>query len=439
MKKIGIKEYNSMITEKAIEINVYHKFCMNETDGIVFESGDFGNEPSVSTNIEHTNVEPWNRSGVVHSTWALANVLTVHRLDFLKFMLSKTYKNFGFARSCTECLGLNVYTGPRSNLCVRPTPRMGVEQVPHTGYNRAEFDVTFMPLIHKMVNRLSQSAVRFQVASDRVYDRFVMDCHSVDLDLVSNHNLLDRDNVRKVMRLSKGKNSKHTIIPMRNQLRRASGLSILTARNNLVSGFCNMPHLDHGDKMMSDLQTAARKIIEDVEKSITNATKKLQQDVQRSERSAAVEDILSLKRQISHIKKIVGPDIDPSTFTTCGYSLSLENCSVKTAHAYFLLDDIECAIEIPTNCGCYHTFGGMLGSHHTAVPVTSDGKFVYTNDDDMFVLAWGAGKAQKRIYLEANGVVFERGERFNQRHMEDFFVQHADDQERAFIVENGWI
>ena len=63
--------------------------------------------------------------------------------------------------------------------------------------------------------------------------------------------------------------------------------------------------------------------------------------------------------------------------------------------AYFLYIDLGLCVQIPSKHTCYHTFGGAMGYHATAVPIVIDHKYslVDFGHDDLFVFAWGAGKS----------------------------------------------
>jgi len=74
----------------------------------------------------------------------------------------------------------------------------------------------------------------------------------------------------------------------------------------------------------------------------------------------------------------------------------LKNSSTKIALAFFIYNDLGAAVQIPTNEGYYHTFGGTLGRHQTAVPITVEEEIIRFNDSDLFVFALGNGKTSKK-------------------------------------------
>ena len=193
--------------------------------------------------------------------------------------------------------------------------------------------------------------------------------------------------------------------------------------NRFIRGFANKPHLDMNDVCDAELRKAGKLIIEDVESEIDKY--ELHDD--------------PLNTALKHIKKMVGTECGQSTLTTCGYNMTLAGVNQKTAHGYFIFNDLDVAVEIPTNCGYYHTFSGTFGFHQTAIPVTFDGKYVNLNDEDLMVFAWGAGKSDKRVYHEDNGVHFEDGEHFRQMRMEEFYVHVANEEQCDHIRAMGWI
>ena len=55
-----------------------------------------------------------------------------------------------------------------------------------------------------------------------------------------------------------------------------------------------------------------------------------------------------------------------------------------------------------SNVTAYNVFNGVWVKHHTSVPFTYDDKFVYLNDPELYVLAWGGGSSDKKDWLETN-------------------------------------
>ena len=43
---------------------------------------------------------------------------------------------------------------------------------------------------------------------------------------------------------------------------------------------------------------------------------------------------------------------------------------------------------------CYHSFFGSIGTHQTSFLVTFDGEIVRYKDNDLYILAWGAGSPE---------------------------------------------
>ena len=64
----------------------------------------------------------------------------------------------------------------------------------------------------------------------------------------------------------------------------------------------------------------------------------------------------------------------------------------KTVLAFFYYNSLKVAVMIPQD-SCYHSFFGSIGTHQTSFPVTFDGEIVRYNDNDLYILAWGAGSA----------------------------------------------
>ena len=446
-----VDEYHKLLEQKASTIQEMEEYTMDDDiDGLILECGDFDNEiPEVS--YERSVIEPWEREGKVYSTWGRDDSLELNCIEMLEFMVMKSYDGFSFPRSCCDCFGTNVYGGPKASNRVRKSPRMAMESTSKSQYSRQDFDPTFIPLVYKLLNILSEKAVLFQTAADRVYDQFLLDTHELNLEVYNKLicRRMDVDSFLVKKRMIKKKtqrvkfkkcnsakfkkcstkserdgNSTQLRVKSDMQLRRANAISILTCANELIRGFANTAHLDKHDCLNRNLIKSAKFIINDVKNFI---------DGNQS------ESMCELKQALQHIQRLGGPDSNFSTYTTCGYKLVLKNSHLKRAYAHFLFNDLGAAIRIPSEFGCYHTFGGMFGKHQTSVPLTCDGERVFFNDQDLFVFAWGAGRSQKRRYLEENGVVYGNGERFRQQNMLDFFNYVADDAQREFITQMNWV
>ena len=45
-------------------------------------------------------------------------------------------------------------------------------------------------------------------------------------------------------------------------------------------------------------------------------------------------------------------------------------------------------------------FNGIFTKHQTGVPFTYDDDYVYLNDKDLYIFAWGGGTSDKRQFLQ---------------------------------------
>lgn len=168
-----------------------------------------------------------------------------------------------------------------------------------------------------------------------------------------------------------------------------ASLSILTAGNEKFHGFANARHLDKYDEWDKMLREVALKILDEMKKY--------------SETDEATQNY---KIAYKHLVKLSTASVNGtfSSYTTCGYNIFFEpENKKKKALTPFYYADANVAVEIPKNKVCYHTFGGYMHSHQTVFPITYDDEYVYFNDPDLFALAWGNGKSEKRIYLENRG------------------------------------
>ena len=119
--KLPLEEYHSLITEYSKDIREFDQFTMDEhCDGLVFETTEDELGGEIDVQSEEEVVEPWETDGCVHSTWACGNALEFLDTECMMFILRDVFGNFGFSRSSTDCLGMNVYSGVKSALFVCP-------------------------------------------------------------------------------------------------------------------------------------------------------------------------------------------------------------------------------------------------------------------------------------------------------------------------------
>ena len=432
-KQYPKEKYNDILRLVAKQTKTV-KVCTPIDDGLGIE---VGTSKSAEV-IETQRVEPWEREGILMAMWARCDSISFPNRKMFEFMLEYIYGEHGFSRSSTSCFGLNTYLGKRLAEFLSETPRYSKESRLDHQFNRQEFDMLFMPLMYKMTNVLSEKAVQFQKANDRVYDRFLLDVHGFDIKRLKHAFEKERSakritkRTRKVLpRKAKQIRKPSPITRLTNlAMRRASSLSIITCGNLVCRGFTNKAHIDKNDGLNPTLRAIARIVVSAIKDYL-----------KRNEHLPTLE----LRQALDHIIRLGGKTkrgsakFDFSTYTTCGYELMLDNSKVKKSLAFFLYNDLSIAVRIPENKGVYHTFAGKMVTHQTTVPITFDGTTVRLDDPDLLVFAWGAGKSEKRVFLEDAGDEYNDGRRFRQRDLLEFYQAQANEVQREYIENRNWL
>ena len=96
------------------------------------------------------------RNRYMHSMWVLCDTVSIRNPNLLTAIIQRTYGDFGFNRIKSPCFSLNMYIGKKSAAYVRATPKMSKESTTLSEYYRESFDLTFLPIIYKMINKLSE-------------------------------------------------------------------------------------------------------------------------------------------------------------------------------------------------------------------------------------------------------------------------------------------
>ena len=379
----------------------------------------------------------WNRKGFLHSLWVPCETVQIPDEKLFKSLMKKTYRDFSYSRSKSLSFGLNVYIGKKSAPYVRATPKTSKRSTTLAEYYREEFDPTFLPIVYKLLNRLSDQAQIFQSSLDPVFDKFLAECFSRDnyeIHKPPKKRLLDK--IMNGSKTSEHMKNKRTDVIMKTygstiqpiprakrffSHRRFAALSILTSGNSKTIGFSNCGHKDNDFVDTSTLVTSFE-ILKELRKETHMCNNK------------------AFHAAYEHIKKRYMYNHNFSTYTTCGYKV-LHNTALesnrKHLRAYFLCNSFNIAIAIPLKTSCYHTFDATSMHHQTTVPIIEDSTTVHFKDNDISILAWGNGKCAKRLWLEKFGIN-PTGRKFTQDEITSFF-NSASDVTQNHMSEMGWI
>ena len=262
-------------------------------------------------------------------------------------------------------------------------------------------------MIYHLIEDLQSQAEFFQIASDPVYDRFLMDLHC-SIGENDDYILLDE---KKEMT-----NSRNSLIGMKRK--RFAALSIFTSGNMYISGFTNETHEDK-DFLPSRYLYHCLMII-----------KQYSEYIQEHNHN---NDILTFK----HIAKRYIEKGKFPVYTTCGYKVFKEKDSILNYHAYFIYNSVGVAVEISSSESMHHTFDASLFKHQTSVPICEDNKYVYFNHPSFFIFAWGNGKSAQRLWLEERGYAIE-SRRVQRRDFERYFNMFSQD-EQEHCTQNNWL
>ena len=195
-------------------------------------------------------------------------------------------------------------------------------------------------------------------------------------------------------------------------------MSLMTAGNEDIPGFCNMNHKDLRDKY-EDIGCACKARI------LHN--KVIPRNMYEESR----------KRYSLHVLSHIGLGMP----TICGYYLHSERKSFKQDmfHGYFMMPGLGCAVKL---CSFYYNyFHGYAFDHFTSVPyVLIDGD-VHFKQTDVNMIAWGPSniikrRRRKRIRaIELN--IINESQRLTKRQIDEYFKPHPNHPERfLFGIDN---
>ena len=434
MEKYLKEKYERVLREQASVIMTMTTTDVPE-DGLNIEVVD-DMEDCEHIKVEHDKrgFEAFEREGVLHGKWNYSDTFKVNDWRTLIDMILHVFGDYGFKRPSTSCMGLNVYAGLKGAEYVRPTPQMSKGAVLLSQYFRKNFNPTFMPLIYKLINQLSQDAGLYQTYSDRIYDRFQSACWKRIEELEKAEEDAQEDKEEAQEENNDSKLPAATIVPRKRRKinhdlaktnKRFASLSILTGGNSKISGFANMPHFDMWDLWSKFFTQKANEYLDELVglQFVTGASP-------------------SFVKAINHLKRhsVASYTGSFSSYTTCGYQVTMNDriqFSFRKFHlCFFLYLNLGIAVNIPANRTCYHMFGGALCQHLTAVPITVDHQYVRFNDKDLYVLAWGNGRSETRIYIEQQ-TGRDLGHRLTQQDIRDFY-NVATQEQRAEVVRLGF-
>ena len=373
-KTVTKERYRAFLDQFAMYKESYHAYYVGDK-GISFDECDSTmNSYTVAGHVNHINDMKTNKlhlrtKGRLHGLWKPCDTFEITDVAMLRKLISRTYGNFGVARSKSKCFGVNIYVGKKNADYVRPTPKMSESSIHMSEYYREKFDPTLHPVLYKLVNELTSQAINFQKSVDPVFDRFLLESLYVNQEA----NISDGESIKK--RLVKQ--------------RRFAGLSIITCGNLGIIGFANIGHVDN------DYITfhANEKLLDVLNKLLLE---------HETNGKGYIKDILLHLRNKYITKKRF------STYTTCGYKVFMsqkKGDSFKKLRAYFIYNSLLVVVEIPNDKSCYHTFDASYHNHQTSVPFVETDTHIIFNDESTFIFAWGNGKSERRQWMEDRGFV----------------------------------
>ena len=171
------------------------------------------------------------------------------------------------------------------------------------------------------------------------------------------------------------------------QANKYNALQILTSGNNYTLGFSIGQHFDCNDMHGKEFHNTATSVLSNLIKlALESNDKDLIQASNHLLRMGTIDDTNNLKY---------------SLYTVCGYAAEYEGdgSTERKVSALFVYNSIDVAVRIPIGKIGYNLFNGIFTKHQTAVPFTYDDEFVYMNDQDLNILAWGPGKSDKLQFM----------------------------------------
>ena len=407
---LPVSEYNKILREKATKIITFRSLDVGD-DGIDIEVDNNLETNTSRIYQEKTQVEPYERDGIVIGHWSLREKsFKILKENIFKQLFEVVFGDFNFGRSCVECIGLNVYTGQKDCSYVRPSPRMSKEAVLYSQYYRESWDVTFLPLVNKIVNALVFLSTDYQMCNNCTFDLFQKQClkmhHASSSDEFSSFQSSEQNRCLC-------------------SFNRHSMLNIITYCNSKASGFSNNPHYDRNDIWSEKQKEVAERVLESLRRYYSE------------------DDIPpTFSKMKHHLEKMSVASIDQSfsNYTTCGYHLYLKNEISGIEYYYiacFLYLQSRISMNIPPNKTCFHTFGGAMERHLTPVSILVANGIVHIKDNRLSVFAWGGAKSPARVYMEENGGNIA-GDRITMQDIRNFY-NSANNEQRQHIMRNHWL
>ena len=372
----------------------------------------------------YSNTSPsWIQKGFMHGIWMPCETIDIPNPGLLNSLIQRTYGNFGFQRSKSPCFGLNTYIGKKAAVYVRATPKVSKESTTLSEYYRDSFDPTFLPVIYKLLNNLSNQAQTFQTAVDPVYDRFISACFSRNNPSIlirpKKFQELYQDSVfsrgihasSKKYKYSREESietpSLNSKVKKRKQYfghRRCAALSIMTNGNTNILGFANTGHTDNDFIDTHTLQSSLE-VLNEFRDEINGSTN------------------IHANHAFQHLQRRFLKNNNFSTYTTCGYKVLQKfdfNDEKNHLRAFFLYNSLGIAIEIPHKQSCYHTFDATSCTHQTTIPILEEEQSISFHNENLSIFAWGNGKCAKRVFLEKHGAQ-PSGRQFSRQQILNFF------------------
>ncbi len=406
-QSIPVREYNNILRETATKIIQFKSLHVDEF-GIDIEVDTSLNAGSFEVVKENTGVDPYERKGIIHGHWSIEkDSFSIKKPHLFSTLLEHVFGDFNFNRSCGGCEGMNVYTGHRDCDYVRANPRMSQQVSPFFQYFRQSWDVTFLPLVLKMVQSLVKISTYYQTCNNRLFDLFQKRCMT--------------EHSKNTHSTTSRQSTKHNYITSMN---RHSNLNIITYCNSKLSGFSNNPHYDFNDIWSEEHMQVATELLQSLfDKRDTTTTS---ESFLKCLRHLDAMSISSVRNKFSNL-------------TTCGYHLVFQGVASKVMYiiAAFIYLQSRISVNIPENTTSFHTFGGAMERHLTPVPILVCNDIVHFNDPRLSVFAWGGARSPARVYIEQNNGTIA-GNRITHQDIRDFYG-NATDQQRQYMRNQNWI
>lgn len=358
----SINRFDQVLLNESIGDLDLRKFKLSDYDvGLLFlyRENKYITKPKVTS--EYFIQEDFDHemlNGVVLSHWHRNSNFTKFKKQYLE-TVGNVYPAQGFgSRYSAKSEGINVYTGMKSSSRAIGNPFMEPSQVPFNQLWSSNGDITYHPVVNKIVNAFTTESSYVMKACTSLLHCFIEEVY------------------RKTYQMSQ--NQFHTF-------RGYNSLSILTAgsASTRTDGFYNTIHTDVNDCLDPMFQHNAIEILNEL-KSCTERTSEISTDID----------------YLEQLSKCCNGFATP---TTCGYTIlesrDEDSCDLVDFNASFLLVGLGMTVSIDSN-DFYHTFFASAVSHCTAVPVTTLHNRVCSIYTGRFnIVGWGAGSAKaKKVY-----------------------------------------